>query len=714
MKYSWFTELPIEAFKHYGDRRIKPQGGSSGIPIIGSTIDTISDGAARIGGDVDHALNAAGTDVSNTVNNVGTAIAQNPVLSTGAAIALTAAGVPAPIASGLVAANAGASPDKILTSAAIGSLVPSVGNEVAAATGSQLAGSVAGNAAGQLVATGNINPTGLLVGAAGNAADNAVTDYSGSNAAGNVAGSLASGLLTGKVNTNGLLASGLNGLSQDLTQLNAQKPVQFEPINNPQSQPSGNTMTNEEIDALFSNPENFGGYDISESPENYGGYAFPDNSANYGGYAFPGDTASSGSISMPTTVGGDTSILDQISKAFGGKIPAGVASALKAAGVNIPGVTATNTVDPLALAMGSVSAMTVAKNLGLLDSNQKTSGTQSSNATSNQTGTQNSALNSTGSNTQTSNGSSSLATSGQSTQTQQLNPYAQAAVNSQIGMAQGLRDTQMASGGMNSLMNLGLGNQASVLNNPAYSQGYNSIAGQGQNLASRNVAGNGFQGFGSNPYVDAQATAIVDKASKLYNNTIAPQIGSQAQMAGGYGGSRQGIAEANAMGQLGQDVTNSLASLYGNAYTQDQSFYTNQRNQDMAQAQLGSSLYGAGTAGQLSQGQGLYNLGMTQQNAPWNVLNNASANLNPFVGLGATNVSAQTGNQTANSSNNLYGTTASNQMGMQNSTQNTNTTANSNTNQNTTATGSPFANALGLGTLGAQAYGLFGTKQPTP
>jgi hypothetical protein len=79
------------------------------------------------------------------------------------------------------------------------------------------------------------------------------------------------------------------------------------------------------------------------------------------------------------------------------------------------------------------------------------------------------------------------------------------------------------------------------------------------------------------------------------------------------------------MGNLGLGYQNSL-----------QNFYTNQRGQDMQGLQLGANLFQQGNTGMQQQGQGLYNLGLTQQQAPWNVVGNYTNTVSPFTGFGNT------------------------------------------------------------------------------
>lgn len=170
-------------------------------------------------------------------------------------------------------------------------------------------------------------------------------------------------------------------------------------------------------------------------------------------------------------------------------------------------------------------------------------------------------------------------------------------------------------------------------------------------------------GTTANPYLQGQADAITRTATNNLNRNILPGIGSGAVAAGGYGGSRQGIAEGNAIGQTNQGITDSLANLYGNAYGQNQNynlglgglalgsqgqgynFYSQQRGLDQSGAQLGANLYNAGNAGYLGQGTGIYGIGNTQQQAPWQPAQNASNIFSQYSGLGGSQVQTQQGSQ---------------------------------------------------------------------
>lgn len=203
-----------------------------------------------------------------------------------------------------------------------------------------------------------------------------------------------------------------------------------------------------------------------------------------------------------------------------------------------------------------------------------------------------------------------------------------------------------------------------------------------------------------NPYIQQQADAIQAASNQNLAQNVMPGIRSGALGAGQYGSSRQGIAEGVAAGNAQTGVAGAQAQLYGNAYAQDQnnalqqqsinnqyslgvgnlglgftnannnfnlgmgqlgnqataqnqSFYTQQRGQDLQQLGLGASLYGQGVTGQVGVGQGQYQTGQTGYQAPLNSLQQYSNLLSPYTGLGGTQVT--TGNTSGGGLNSAIG-----------------------------------------------------------
>lgn len=188
----------------------------------------------------------------------------------------------------------------------------------------------------------------------------------------------------------------------------------------------------------------------------------------------------------------------------------------------------------------------------------------------------------------------------------------------------------------------------------------------------------------NNPYLADQASAITNQANQNLMNYQLPAINSGAIAAGGFGGSRQGVAQGLAIGQTNQGITNSLANLYGSAYESDQNRATQQamqqaalqsqqqiasmqdatqryglgnsynlgmagiglqdksldinnyntnRQLDLSQMGLGANLANTANLGLGAQGQQLYQAGYQQQQAPYQAIGQYANLLSPFTGL---------------------------------------------------------------------------------
>ena len=89
----------------------------------------------------------------------------------------------------------------------------------------------------------------------------------------------------------------------------------------------------------------------------------------------------------------------------------------------------------------------------------------------------------------------------------------------------------------------------------------------------------------ANPYLQAQQDAITGQVTNNLQRNVLPGINRRAMAAGGYGGSRQGIAEGLGIGESSRAIADATANLQGNAYAQDQQIAS---QQSMQQAQLAS------------------------------------------------------------------------------------------------------------------------------
>lgn len=182
-----------------------------------------------------------------------------------------------------------------------------------------------------------------------------------------------------------------------------------------------------------------------------------------------------------------------------------------------------------------------------------------------------------------------------------------------------------------------------------YSGGYGGGSGASWGAAWNPGSSAGSQGVNgmSNPYLQPQADAIRGQYARALTEDVLPTINQGAVAAGGYGGTRQALAQGKAINGMGLNLASALSNMYGNSYQFDQGNFTNQRGQDMNSytanrqldqngVQLGANLYNMGNSGSLTQGQGLYNIGSTDQNAMWQLLQNLSNLTGPYTGLNST------------------------------------------------------------------------------
>lgn len=188
-------------------------------------------------------------------------------------------------------------------------------------------------------------------------------------------------------------------------------------------------------------------------------------------------------------------------------------------------------------------------------------------------------------------------------------------------------------------------------------------------------------GYQQNPYLRDQMAALTGQYQQSFLQNTAPQLRAGAMASGQYGGSRQGIAEGIAQGNAATGLASALGQLQAGTYQtdtnnwlqnkslnnsynlglgnlglgyynagnnfalgqgqlaltnqgQNQNFYTNQRNTDLQQMQLGASLANGGIAGQQGIGQGQYNTGNVYQQAPMQAINSYNGAITPYTGYG--------------------------------------------------------------------------------
>lgn len=139
-------------------------------------------------------------------------------------------------------------------------------------------------------------------------------------------------------------------------------------------------------------------------------------------------------------------------------------------------------------------------------------------------------------------------------------------------------------------------------------------------------------GMGSNPYLSQMGDVMAGQMTQNFNRRVMPQISQQMMATGGFGGSRQGVIEANAMNDLNQQIGNGLTNLYGQGYNTDRQYDLGLRNNDLGFAGLDAQInqnnfnnrlnganFGLGMYDRLQQGnQTGINAGTNIQNTPMN------------------------------------------------------------------------------------------------
>lgn len=168
-----------------------------------------------------------------------------------------------------------------------------------------------------------------------------------------------------------------------------------------------------------------------------------------------------------------------------------------------------------------------------------------------------------------------------------------------------------------------------------------------------------------NPYLSQMAQSIGSQISDNVQRNIMPNVRSGAQQAGGYGGSRQGVVEANVY----NDANKSFSDAVTNLYSTD---YNNQLNRQMQQYQTDSNF--DVSQGQLAlgnkQADNTYNLGLSNLQLGRDTLgqNLNIANMqNDTTRYGLdTNSATSRYNTDTNAATSRYGTDKSYDVGMAN------------------------------------------------
>ena len=178
--------------------------------------------------------------------------------------------------------------------------------------------------------------------------------------------------------------------------------------------------------------------------------------------------------------------------------------------------------------------------------------------------------------------------------------------------------------------------------------GWNQLGGAGGG-GGGGVSGSWSSGGGSmssnfamNPYLQQMGDMMAGTMTNNWQRQVQPQIASGAMAAGGYGGSRQGVVEANSANDLNNGIGSALASLYGNGYNTGLQYDLGLKNNQLGYANLDRNIsndnnnwqlqganFGLGIYDRLQQGNQIgVNAGTNMQNTPQNYWNNFSNGAN--------------------------------------------------------------------------------------
>lgn len=209
------------------------------------------------------------------------------------------------------------------------------------------------------------------------------------------------------------------------------------------------------------------------------------------------------------------------------------------------------------------------------------------------------------------------------------------------------------------------------------------------------------QPYQKNPYLDQMAAGITQQMTDNLQRNVLPGMRSGAMAAGGFGGSRQGVVEANALNDFNNSLGNNLTNLYGTDYT-------NQMNRNLQKYGMDQNYnLGLGNLGlgymnsQQNYDLGLRNNDLNYATLDANIYNsNFNNQLNAAnLGLNTYNTMQNSANNTLNTATNVYNTP----MNYSNYFTNAyNQTAGQGGNTSQSATGNPLLGALGGAMLGSK------------
>lgn len=270
------------------------------------------------------------------------------------------------------------------------------------------------------------------------------------------------------------------------------------------------------------------------------------------------------------------------------------------------------------------------------------------------------------------------------------------------------------SGGGAPAGNLGFGNgptpTAPPTGKPTYNdQGYPGGWPSGQPGQMGQSLGQGQPGsaggrYAQNPYLQGVAQNLTQQSNDNWTRNIAPSLRSGAMAVGGFGGSRQGVVEANALKDQNANLNNSITNMYAQDYTQSQ-------NRDLQRYQ-GNQQYDLGLRNNdlgYYNASNSYDLGRRSNDLGYSQLDSNNAQFGANFGLNVLDHQANWANQGVTAANNMQQTPINY---FNNFNNNTNTAAGRGVSgQNTTGSSSdPYLQGAGLMQAGQQMYNQYNTQ----
>lgn len=181
---------------------------------------------------------------------------------------------------------------------------------------------------------------------------------------------------------------------------------------------------------------------------------------------------------------------------------------------------------------------------------------------------------------------------------------------------------------------------------PQVQQTAGQVSGYGSD-----VLGGKYLDVASNPALQGYMQAATQPLQQQLLEQILPSIGGGAIQAGGYGGSRQGIAEGQAIGRYLQEAGNITGRMAGEAYGQERQLQQAAPQllaQGMQMGLLAPELMGQVGQQQQAAQQGIlqeaFTLDQLRRTQPWEALQQYQGLVNPIAGMGGTAVSTPEAN----------------------------------------------------------------------